>query len=151
MCNLQEIGICSTCNVFINKFYQLICVHITQLSNVMKAKKLFGVNLWYSSFALENKLGIGKTLCRTESVKFLSPYSSKPVLCRLFYYRRGNVKEPSRFLPFLPSFSWFFLIFPSFSQFLAIFWLSGGGTLPPLPSQWLFQDRIAWSGKNLLT
>ena len=35
--------------------------------------------------------------------------------------RRGKVKEPSRFLPFLPDFSSFFPIFPLFSRFFMIF------------------------------
>ena len=46
------------------------------------------------------------------------------------------MKEPSRFLPFLPDFPpfpRFFLIFPSFSRFLAIFLLSGVALCPPLP------------------
>ena len=61
--------------------------------------------------------------------------------------RRGKVKEPSRFLLFLPdfsSFSWFFFtnfplfsrFHPSFCWFSANFWLSRG-TLPPLPPYWL--------------
>ena len=46
------------------------------------------------------------------------------------------MKETSRLLPFLPdisAFFRFFLIFPSFWQIFAV----RGGTLPPLPPQWL--------------
>ena len=39
--------------------------------------------------------------------------------------RRGKVKKPSRFWPFLPDFSSFFLIFLSFSNFWQFFSLSG--------------------------
>ena len=45
------------------------------------------------------------------------------------------MKEPSRFLPFLPDFSSFFLIFPDFFLFFTIFgkfFAVRDGTLPPL-------------------
>ena len=45
------------------------------------------------------------------------------------------MKEPSRFLPFLPDSSYFFLIFSDFSPLFPDFWqifAVRGGTLPPL-------------------
>ena len=59
------------------------------------------------------------------------------------FCQEGKVKEPSRFLSFLPNFSlfpWFFLsfpwFFPSFPQIFPSFWQifhCQGGTLPPAP------------------
>ena len=57
------------------------------------------------------------------------------------------MKEASRFLPFLPDFPSFFPIFPDFSPIFpdfplyfpifVNFFAVRGGTLPPLPPQWL--------------
>ena len=75
---------------------------------------------------------------KSNKAKKKKRFSQKPV--RIAICRRGNVKEPSQFLPFLPEFYLFFPIFSWFSPLFPDFWqiiCCQGGHSVPLPPYWL--------------